>query len=1338
MATLKPEHEWLGHVQPTGLVVSTLVLDELGLIPPPQDAIDTAAFAETLSVDDDEKASRGPLLPDPWALLRDILEWPAAMVAGLPDGEPIPTELCHSLDHETLLRPTYALKGPRGEGWQLLVRVEATGIDLDQRGALDGWEATPHQRFERLLRETGIGAGVLIGTWSKGERQHAELRLITAPRGETSGWISWPLRDLASVAGRPMLGGLKLLLGSFRLFNAPENARLPALLKASRERQAEVSTRLAGQVLAALYELLRGFDAAEAGLVRELAASDPHHLYEGLLTVLLRLVFVLYAEDRDLMPSRRDGDGLKLYEEGYSVRSLFARLENDAALHPDTMDERRGAWGQLLALFRLVHSGHRSGFMQARGGKLFDEAVFPFLMGKRTASEPDRVPPLSDGCVRRVLESLMIVNGERLSYRTLDVEQIGSVYETVMGFTAQLAAGRSIAIKAGKNNKTPVYVDCDALCATAAKDREKVIKETTGRGQLPTAVKRGLTDGQTPEALAAALSQIADERGSPREQAIPHGTPILQPTDERRRTGSHYTPRSLTEPIVSKALEPAFARMGDTATPEEVLSLKVCDPACGSGAFLVEATRQIGTRLVKAWEVHRALKPAIPQDEDDDLHARRLVAQRCIYGIDRNPMATDLAKLSLWLATLARDHEFSFLDHALKSGDSLVGLSKQQLSGGSWDNAPVRSTLIGQAIGDRVERLLAHREAIRNAPDDVTLAMQESRHAIAERDAENVRLIGNAIIAAFFKHAKPRQRFDEVRYVTAMAGTSNWWDGLRNIAASLEGGDHPIRPFHWEVEFPEVFSRDNPGFDAIVGNPPFAGKNTTIAGNREHYLEWLQTLHTGAHGNADLVAHFFRRAFGLIRHGGSFGLIATNTIGQGDTRETGLCAIIASGGSIAHAVKLLKWPGDAQVVVSVVHMQKGASNSPTINGNQVERISAFLVEGALDESPNNLTDNNNIAFIGSYILGIGFTFDDSASEKGEAESLATMRNLIHQNPRNAERIFPFLGGSEVSGSPTHTHTRYVIDFGDYPRTRDASLPNWTSMSESERAEAISNYVVPSDFPGEVADDWPELLEIVERRVKPDRLKQASTVNPDRWWMHARPASHLRTAIGDSRWVYVTGAAAVMHHMISRLPVGSVFSHKLVVFARSKFSFFCCLQSNCHELWSRVFGSTFGSVDALTYNPSQVFETFPFPSGYEDAPLLEVAGEAYHAYRAALMVATEKGTTKTYNRFHDTNDRAADIVELRRLHAMMDDAVLRAYGWDDLAARAHPGDPANGILAGDDAPRFLTEDDEDDHKYQKRLFWPASFRDELLARLLKLNEERASMESKKGRAVVGKL
>ncbi|HEY9817232.1 MAG TPA: DNA methyltransferase, partial [Candidatus Obscuribacterales bacterium] len=148
--------------------------------------------------------------------------------------------------------------------------------------------------------------------------------------------------------------------------------------------------------------------------------------------------------------------------------------------------------------------------------------------------------------------------------------------------------------------------------------------------------------------------------------------------------------------------------------------------------------------------------------------------------------------------------------------------------------------------------------------------------------------------------------------------------GVRAIRDSLRNAEKPITPFSWEIEFPEVFDRENPGFDAIVGNPPFAGKNTTINSNPDGYVDWLKVVHPEAHGNADLVAHFFRRAFTIIRHGGAFGLIATNTIAQGDTRSTGLRYICHHGGIIYNATRRYRWPGVAAVVVSLVHIWKQA------------------------------------------------------------------------------------------------------------------------------------------------------------------------------------------------------------------------------------------------------------------------------------------------------------------------------------------------------------------------------------------------------------------------------
>lgn len=1319
-------HDWLGHVQPTGLVVATAKLDELGLAPLPQHQADSDAVKALLGADE-------RTLDDAWEFLQAILGWSADRVAGAPGGPALPEVLTISLrDGETILAPTHAVPTVNGEGWQLLVRVEAADVVLDKRGALGGWEATPHQRFERLLRETGVGAGVLIGARATGrqddERTEPELRLVVAPKGETSGWIAWPITSLATVAGRGMLGGLKMLLNREALWTGARHLRLPSVLAESRAAQADVSTRLSGQVLAALHELLRGFDAADRALVRDLAERYPHRLYEGLLTVLMRLIFILYAEDRGLMPSITAHGGAELYERGYSVGGLFVKLGDDEALYPDTMDERRGAWGRLLALFRLIERGHMSGFMQARGGKLFDESAFPFLLGKGSSGDAERVLPVSDGCIQRVLSALMTLPNartherERLSYRTLDVEQIGAVYETVMGFTVEVAGGPVLAIKAGKNNRVPVFVDLAAILDTAAGERLKFLKAAIDRDKFGRGVEQAIRNASTITELVAAFdgagaprSTAIDPRGSPRSETVSEGTPILQPTDERRKTGSHYTPRSLTAPIVTHALEPAFDRIGADATPQSVLDLKICDPAVGSGAFLVEACRQLGTRLVKAWEVHPRLKPPIPADEDDELHARRLVAQRCLYGVDRNPMALDLAKLSLWLATLARDHEFSFLDHALKSGDSLVGLTRDQIEGASWETNAVPGLWRARVRQD-VSQALAHRDAIRNAPDEVALAMQEAQHDRVERGLSSVRLIGDAVIATFFAHDKPRARRDALAEVGDRAGGGDW-EWLRQRAMGIAGGEHPARPFHWGIEFPEVFARDNPGFDAIVGNPPFAGKNTIIGGNRPGYLDWLQTLHADAHGNADLSAHFYRRAYAMLREGGAFGLIATNTIRQGDTRDSGLRRIIDAGGTIYRAIGRHKWEGEAAVIVSMVFVVKGARAPVVLDSRPVRRISAYLVEGDLDCSPATLAVNAGRSFIGSFLLGMGFTFDDVNAANGKATSLAEMERLIAADSRNAEVIKPFLGGEEVNNSPTHAHHRYAIDFFDRPLRRETDGPSWTDLTSAERLTQLRSGIVARDYPESVAADWPDLLDIVERLVKPDRDTDNRDARRIRWWQYAEKSPALYRAIVDCRTVLATNAGAAPHVCFGKLGARSVYAHTLAILTLSTDAAFATLQSRVHEVWTRFFASTLGT--SLRYTPSDCFETFPLTLGFEDSPALEAAGQVYHDARAALMIARNQGMTPTYNRFHDARDIAEDITGLRGLHAAMDDVVLRAYGWDDLADRAEPV--------------FLTEETEDDHTYRGRLFWPAPFRDELLARLLKLNEERATEERLRGQS-----
>lgn len=1274
-------HDWLGYLQPEGLVVAPAALARIGVWPAPQTAADGEAVTQALA-------------QEPWALFRDVLGWAPERVAGAPGGPVLPEELRVAFDGgETLLEPDWAVRAPDGTV-QLLVRIEAEDLLLDRRGTLEGWEATAQQRFERLLRETGVPAGVILGARETGRREGAAgervLRLVVAPKGEMAGHMTWSLAALTDVAGRGMLAGLKLLLDAHALFTGPPSHRLPALLAESRAAQADVSSRLAGQVLASLHEMLRGLDAADPARVRALAASDPQHLYEAVLTVLLRLIFILYAEDRGLMPSAGGGAAKLLYEQGYALGGLHMRLRDDAALHPDTMDERRGAWGRLLALFRLVSRGHPSGFMQPRGGKLFSEAAFPFLLGRDAAGDADRVLPVGDGCILRVLDGLLMLGGERVAYRSLSVEQIGSVYETVMGFTVERAAGPMLAIRAGKGNRVPVWVDLDALAGAKPGEREKLLKAWTGRGAFPAAVSRALARAEDAGALAAALAPVVDARACPRGSAVAAGTPILQPTDERRRTGSHYTPKALTKPIVAHALAPAFARIGADAGPAEVLDLKVCDPAAGSGAFLVEACRQLGERLVAAWARWPAQRPTIPPDEDELLHAKRLVAQHCLRGVDRNPLAIDLAKLSLWLETLASAHEFTFLDNVLRCGDSLVGLPNPKIVAVTWGKVSGQHSFVEAIVRDGINAAADLRRLMRSEAEIAPYAVQEGRHRAAMTALTRAHLVADAVLLSFFEGNGVRDREARLAEVQqlVLAPSTQSWSRLEALRERLHASPVGITSFHWELEFEDVFTRPNPGFDAIVGNPPFAGKNTIAAGHAAAYPDWLKTLHPHAHGNADLAAHFFRRAFGLLRRGGAFGLIATNTIRQGDTRDTGLRRILDEGGVIYRAVSRHQWEGDAAVVVAQVFVCKGAvaeDAGAVLDGRPVRRISAYLMEGDLDGSPAVLRANAGKAFQGSILLGAGFTFDDANADGGKTSSLVEMRQILAEKPDHAAVIKPYIGGQEVNNSPRHEHHRFVM--------------NLSHLSEQD-----------------ARDHYPDLIAIAEAKVRPERqaLPPTNAWNRDvaaRWWQFAADRKAIAAVTRQMDHVLVHGCGATPHVAFARVSSATCFANTLAVFAFSGLGTFATLQSRVHEVWTRFFSSSM--KDDLRYTPTDCFETFPLPPDHDEAPALEAAGQAYHDTRAALMVAAGQGMTPTYNRFHRKADTGADIEGLRALHHATDREVLAAYGWDDLAAEA--------------APVFLDADSEDDHRYQGRLFWPAPFRDAVLARLLTLNEERATME-----------
>lgn len=1322
--------EWLGFVQPTGLVVSATALVKAGAILPRRDIEGQQAFADCLEerrFDGGGDADPEPFAPDFEAFARGALGWnfSPSGYAGTPES-PIPDDLEVRLPGgDQVIRPDYAVrKGKDDSDFQLLVRVLPPTRDFDGRDAAT--DLSPGVEMERLLRAAKVPAGLLFNGRS--------LRVISAPEGENSGWLDFRFAQMTETAGRPICSAMRLLLGEQRLLAVPTDRRLAALLEKSRKYQNDVSERLAEQVLHSLYELLRGLqtadDKTDGRLLSEVLKTAPNRIYRGLLTVVLRFVFLLYAEERDLLPTTESGVFLR----HYSLTGLYERLREDAARHPDTMEQRFGAWAGLLSLFRMVFAGAKSGAMRlpARQGVLFDPDEYKFLEGRGETGSwqiQQRIgPPLTtpidppfipDGAIHRALENLLVLDGERVSYRALDVEHIGTVYETMMGFRLEQAEGRSRAIRAAKKGGAPAILNFDELLATPPRERPAFLRKRSDRKLTPKQ-EAALRGANTMDALDAALDSVTDKAATP--EPVPAGKMILQPTNERRRSGTHYTPRSLTEPIVRRTLEPVLARLadGEDGPPHAsaILNLKVCDPAMGSGAFLVEALRQLGKLLAESWR-HHGGRPEIPSDQDDETVARRLVARRCLYGVDRNPIAVDLAKLSLWLATLSKGHPLTFVDHALRAGDSLVGLSRRSIARFHWlpEAEPIQQGFEADIVRGHVRRVADLRRQIQTAPeksDDLLRGLeQEARDEVAE-----VTLFGDLVLTAFFDSSRPASRKVKHRELARAVLRGRATD-FRDWIEQQRRESPPFAPLHWEIEFPEVFERDNSGFDAIFGNPPFAGKNTMTRANISGYPHWLKEVHPQSHGNADLVAHFFRRAFSLLRDGGALGLIATNTIAQGDTRSTGLRWICENGGEIYDARPRVKWPREAAVVVSVIHIHNGAFlGAKRISDRIVERITAFLFEQGGHADPAPLAANAERSFVGTYLLGMGFTFDDN-DRKDEASPLATMHRLLARDPRNREIISPFIGGEEVNTTPTQTHRRYAINFHDWPLRRAEGSELWEHASEKRRRYLRRQTEVPQDYPSPVAEDYPDLLAILRDKVRPDRLLGKRKARRERWWQHGDRSPGLYRALAPLGRVLATSQTS-RHRAFAFLPATMMYSHKVIVFPIDTYSAFAFLQGRLHETWASHFGSTLGV--GPVYTPSDCFATFPFPDDWITASDAEAAGEEYYECRAQLMLQTNMGLTGTYNRFHDPDATDSAIQHLRRLHENMDRIVLDAYDWADIPATCQ------FLLDCED------EEPEDRFARRKRLWrygWPDKVRDEVLGRLLSLNAERAAEEREAG-------
>lgn len=1265
--------QWLGILQPEGLVVSAAALHASGVIlpgaPAQRDIQERLEKCVSKIVEDDVEIWE---LPDFELFARDFLGWPMQAIAWGHGDLKVPDDLRSNVEaYQLVLKPSHVLY--QDSNPLILIMEMMDCLDFSAKADVDEWDASPVQRMERLLRDNRISIGIL---YSK-----REIRIVYAPAAENSGNIGFPVAEMRDVPGRPIVAALDSLLSKDRVLGPgiPSKYRLPALLVASRESQNSVSDKLAEQVLGALYELIKGLQQADQNvkqrLLSEVLHQKPEEIYHALLTLIMRLIFLLYAEDKGVMPAG------ELYFRGYSAKGLFLRLQEDFQRHGGNMDKRYGAWAQLLTTFRLVYSGcaHPQMRMPARLGYLFDPSRYPFL----SADADGKMPLVSDAVVYRLLRLLLVIDGERLSYRSLDVENIGAVYETMMGFSVYQSQGSTVLIGGGM---VPAAVELDALIEVKAAERVGKLEEWTGYKASAKNAK-AIKEAKDAEELEAALGGVIRRDLTPK--ALAKGAITLNPGEERRRSGSHYTPRELTRPLVTKAFEPHFNRLGERPRAAEFLTVTICDPAMGSGAFLVEACRQLSAKVVKAWDDYPEDKPVVPEGESIEFVALRTVAQRCIYGVDRNSMAVDLAKMSMWLLTISKDHPFTFMDHSLRHGDALVGMSKEQIKKFHWDLSKGSGIIQNLANLDReVDDAVKARLELRNLDADRTLDL-EVKLAEADEKMRKAKLAGDLLVYAWFSNDKDKTRNEaRDRYAVQLTDVLQPDSKERKAMNALRYADKSLVPFHWELEFPEVFS--DGGFAVIVGNPPFAGKNNVSKGNITGYTDYLVLVASvGASGVADLVAHFFRRAFSMIKGDasgklGTFNMISTKTIREGDTRVSSLTYILKNGGVIYSARRRVAWPGKAQVVISTVAIAKGQYDGrKDLEGRHATRISSFLVDAGVDDTPVALLASTGKSFIGSYVLGSGFIFEDG---NNSATDLSSMREIIEKEPISERFVKIYVGAEQVNNQSAFSPERYVIDFGEMPE------------------DEVKKYK--------------RLYEVLEKKVKPERTKLDPVKYPRRsleWWKHSSSNPRMMEAIKDNKRVLVANCSAAKFLAFAFLPIGCVYAHSLFVFSDESYAHFAILQSRVHEVWARLFGSTL--EDRLRYTGTTCYENFPFPSF---TSVLEDAGVKFNQARSRVMTDLGIGLTALGNRLNSLEDNSIEIVRLRDLYAAMDKAVLEAYGWTDLVpAYEFSGDYEN----------------EDGTEGSVRLNFTEAVHDDILHRLLALHAERLKAEQEQPQAEV---
>lgn len=968
---------------------------------------------------------------------------------------------------------------------------------------------------------------------------------------------------------------------------------------ASLESGERIRTGLSDAVKDAIIQFGEGFLSHSCNESLQNALRDPaktlcpHTLYQHLLRLIYRLLFLFVVEQRNLVfPDDEQGTQSEeimrkrnIYWNYYSVQRL--RSLSGRSYFADK--QKHDLWLALLANFHLFENadaGARLG-VPPLGGELFSEPALGLLSGCLISND------ILIRCIRALSMYTNPDSGQRVrvNYGALDTEELGSVYEGLLEYAPKIIWGPSGA------------------------------KFT------------------------------------------------LQASPARSTSGSHYTPDKLVQPLIKHSLDPLISACQKDRDPQKsLLNLRIADISCGSGHILLAAGRRVATALASAQTGEDQPTPAAFR------HALRDVIRHCIYGVDINPLAVELCKVSLWLEAHMPGEPLNFLDDRIRCGNSIVGqvhlddvldgcvpseafvahYNDDRRIASAWTRAnnrelKHRTVLPGQGslFNNDFEGLCRQRERLVNLPETDLSAVEHKKHMCDEffygENYVTINRIASIPVAQFFLE---KTKYGE-SYLISHQPFIDYRDSRQgpDEARTEEAGKAALRErfFHWFAEFPEVMNRG--GFDCILGNPPFLG-GKRLSGTFGHrfcdYAKWSTKA-----GLSELMVFFLHRVCDLLKSEGFSGLIATNSIVDGRVRKDGLEKVLQSGYTIHMAEVSKKWPGKANVRVSLLGLYKGAYSGPrTLNNAVVRNINSRLEDSDEKGSPRPIPDNLNRMKMGTIYLGEGFLLTHTQADQ-----------LIYQDARNQEVIVPIMGGIELNRDPHQRPARKIIDFQDWPEHK--------------------------------AKEYPTLYDLLVEKVKP--VRQQKNRGSNTWWLFLHRRTPMYEKIRKLPHCFAT-TLTTKHLNFSQVSTDGLFSSSIFVLMSDRWDIFAVVQSALHESWARKYSGTL--VDRLSYSCTNCFETFPFPEGLWKTPNESLAriGRKLHELRREMMRSHQIGLTDMYNLYHSEKvvpstrgQKFHDLLRLRSLSVELDNSVLDAYGWSDIDLE-HNLHVADNLLE-DDKIRF---------------------------------------------------